>query len=193
MARSTVLLRWLAAFCALAVLTVACSDAGDDGADESTSAESDGAEDATADAADGDTDEVDTSTETTVTLPEVAPAGPFDEWTTKVSAACMQSAADAAAVTEESGSKEALVEFAIITSEESVAVENAGLPAERTDDAREWRNLHATASNLYLQIAAEGRIDPLDERTIQLQGYSAQLSQLSGELGIDGCVGQQTG
>lgn len=123
-------------------------------------------------------------------LIEVLPPTPsFESWVVGMNAACAESVAQAATVTGDPTTRKALNRFAAITRAESRAISAAGVPEERSEAVEEWLELRDRGSELFLELADKGSIDESDPRVAELQSIGEELAGLSGNLGLEDCVG----
>ncbi|MCZ7537935.1 MAG: hypothetical protein M5T61_19705 [Acidimicrobiia bacterium] len=115
----------------------------------------------------------------------------FEEWQSVINAACATSSEDAAAVPGDPTSPEALAALVEIDNAETEAVESAGIPRHRRDEALDWLALRNRASNLFVDLAENPPTTTDDPRPAELQALGQELSDLSEQLGLTDCVADQ--
>lgn len=115
----------------------------------------------------------------------------FEEWLSVINAACATSSADAAAVSGDPTSPEALAALVEINNAETEAIESVGIPTHRRDEVVDWLDLRNRASDLFNDLAQNPPTTADDPRPAELQALGQQLSTLSEQLGLTDCVADQ--
>lgn len=121
-------------------------------------------------------------------------AGPveFEDWLATINAACATSSEAAAAVPGAPNSPEALEELLAINNAETEAIEAAGIPRHRRDEAVEWLDLRNRGSQLFMDLVENPPTSADDPRPAELQAIGQELSALSEQLGLTECVAEET-
>lgn len=142
--------------------------------------------------------EVDIEVAPTPTVPADDPAPsadppPFDEWAAGVNDACAASVEAQKEVELEFGdptAPAALRALVEVNRTETAAIEAAGVPDERTDEATAWLERRAEGSALFEELAGSAPVDPTDPRIAELNSIGADLEGMSTALGLTECTSQ---
>lgn len=152
--------------------------AGTEGADDEGSDESDESDDDTTTSKPGDGDGL----------------VMFDDWVDDVNAACDATVTAGEAIQPAEGTAtltdEQWAQFADLQRDELDAVEAAGVPDTRTDEAREWLALHTEGGTTFIEIVDDPPVEATDPGWADLDEIGADLAERSRALGLTSCIGE---